>query len=68
VEYLLLSHATTHGINEFLRASLSLETAGYSIAAIFARETLGSVQKASCYQENSLSRVDGEFMPLFVTA
>jgi hypothetical protein len=44
LEYLLLFQGKTHGINEILRASLSISTAALLIAAIFAREILGSVQ------------------------
>jgi hypothetical protein len=36
----------TQGINEILRASLSISTAAALIAAIFARETLSSVRKS----------------------
>jgi len=44
LEYLLLFLGKTYGINEILRASLSISAAAALIAAIFARETLGSAK------------------------
>jgi hypothetical protein len=44
LEYLLLFQGKTYGINEILRASLSISAAASLIAAIFARETLGSAK------------------------
>ena len=68
MEYLLLFPTATQQINRFLRAGLSVFAAGKLIVAILPEGLLGIVQKVSCYQENSLLGLDGEFMPLFVTA
>jgi hypothetical protein len=68
LEYLLLFPTATQQINRFLRAGLSVFATGKLIVAILPEGLLGIVQKVSCYQDNSLSQLDGEFMPLFVTA
>jgi hypothetical protein len=64
----LLFPTATQQINRFLRAGLSVFAAGKLIVAILPEGLLDIAQKVSCYRENSSPGLDGEFMPLFVTA